>query len=137
MNAKFRRAALRVARCVYGAFILIDGTLRVVSAIQGSPKPKFAQLAAESFNHAIFANPFMDPLLGTSFMVGGLALFFNRTTPLGLAILMPSFIVIFFFHLFLTGQVVWGAGHLLFLLFLGWVYRRSFTPLWNCNSPAI
>ena len=136
MNAKFKRISLRVARVIYGAFILADGTLRVASSIQGSPKPKYAQLTAESFNHAIFSYPFMDPLLGASFMVAGLALFFNRTTPLGLAILMPSFIVIFFFHLFLTGQVVWGAGHLLFLLFLCWVYRRAFTPLWNYSNPA-
>jgi hypothetical protein len=136
MNAKFRHVALRMASCIYGAFIFMDGTLRVINSVQGSPKPKFAQLSAESFNHAIFANPFMDPLLGVSFMVAGLALFFNRTTPLGVAILMPSFVVIFFFHLFLTGQVVWGAGHLLFLLFLCWVYRRAFTPLWNYSNPA-
>lgn len=136
MKAKFGRITLVIARCVYGIFIIVDGVLRVIGSIRGGPKPQFAQPAAESFNHAVFAAPFMDPLLGVSFVVAGLALFFNRTAPLGVAILIPPIIVIFFFHLFLTGQVVWGAGHLLFVLFLLWVYRQAFRPLWNYGNAA-
>ena len=131
MKSRFGSIALAVARCVYGFFFIGDGALRVISSIRGSPKPQFEQPAAEAFNGPVFATPFMDPLLGISFIVAGLALFRERTAPLGVAILLPSMIVIFFFHLFLSGQVAWGAGHLLFVLFLLWVYRSAFTPLWN------
>ena len=131
MNAKFGNMALAVARSVYGLFILLDGAGRVFYSIQGYPKPKFVQPAAEAFNSHVFANPFMDPLLGVSFIAAGLALFFNRTAPLGVAILLPTMIVIFFFHVFLTGEIVWGSCHLLFVLFLLWVYRRAFAPLRN------
>lgn len=136
MKSKIAGIALTVARVVYGLFFIMDGAIRVISSVQGTPKPKFAQPAAEAFNGPLFAAPFTDPLLGTSFIVAGLALFFNRTSPLGVAILLPSMVVIFFFHLFLTGQIVWGAGHLLFVLFLVWVYRAAFTPLWNYGKPA-
>lgn len=136
MKSKIAGTALTVARVVYGLFFIIDGAIRVMSSIRGTPKPKFAQPAAEAFNGPLFAAPFTDPLLGTSFIVAGLSLFFNRTAPLGVAILLPSMIVIFFFHLFLTGQIVWGAGHFLFVLFLLWVYRAAFTPLWNYGKPT-
>jgi hypothetical protein len=136
MKSKLGSVALAIARCVYGLFFIFDGALRVIGAIQGSPKPTFAQPAAEAFNGPLFAAPFTDPLLGTSFIVAGLALLFNRTAPLGVAILLPSIVVIFFFHLFLTGQIAWGAGHLLFVLFLLWVYRHAFAPLWNHGKSA-
>lgn len=136
MKAKPGNIALAVARCVYGLFFIGDGALRVIGSIRGDPKPTFVQPAAEAFNGPVFATPFMDPLLGTSFIAAGLALFFNRTAPLGVAILLPSMIVIFLFHLFLSGQIVWGAGHLLFVLFLLLVYRSAFTPLWNHGKTA-
>lgn len=127
--------ALAVSRCIYGLFFLVDGALRVVGSIQDR-YIGYVQPAADAFNRAFWDTQFMNPLLGASFIAAGAALFFNRTAPLGVALLLPTMFVIFFFHLFLTGQVAWGTGHLLFTLFLSWTYRDAFRPLWNHKADA-
>jgi len=132
---KAASVALAVSRCIYGLFFLVDGVLRVAGSIRGE-YIGYVQPAAEAFNRAFWDTQFMNPLLGVSFIAAGVALFFRRTAPLGVALLLPTMIVIFFFHLFLTGGVAWGTGHLLFTLFLLWVYRDAFRPLWNYRTDA-
>jgi hypothetical protein len=135
MANKVARIALRLSRCIYGLFILVDGGLRVVGSMQGQYLG-FVQPSADAFNRALWDTHFMNPLLGVSFVVAGLALFSNRTAPLGVALILPTMIIIFFFHVFLTGEVIWGTCHLLFTLFLLWVYRDAFKPLWNFRADA-
>lgn len=136
MTLKVGRFVLRCLQTVYGLFFVLDGALRLIGSARGDPKETFVQPAAEAFNGPVFATPFMDPLLGASFVVAGIALMFRRTTPLGVLILLPSLIVIFLFHAYLTGQIVWGGGHLLFVLLLAWLYRDAFRPLWNYPATA-
>jgi hypothetical protein len=51
----------------------------------------------------------MDPLIGASYLVGGAALALRRTAPLGLILLAPTVVVIFFFDTFLARLPVPGV----------------------------
>ena len=75
------------------------------------------------------ATGFFNPLLMVDYALGGGALLFRRTAPLGLALLAPSVGVIFLFHLKLTGNVAWGGGWALAWALLAWRYRAGFTGL--------
>lgn len=81
------------------------------------------------FSDALEASRFMYPTLAVSYLGGGLALFFPRTAPLGLAILGPPAAIILLFHVFLTGQFVWGVSWAAAWLLMVWRYRRGFLPL--------
>lgn len=55
----------------------------------------------------------------------------HRTAPLGIVMLAPVVVVIFLFHVVLTGNWPWGTLNLAWIAGLGWRYRRGFTALWT------
>jgi hypothetical protein len=86
---------------------------------------------AIAFQKALTETHFMDPLLAIACLFGGVALLIRRTAPLGIVILAPVVVVIFLFHLVLTGNWMWGTLNLLWFAGLAWYYRRAFIPLCN------
>jgi putative oxidoreductase len=124
-----------VARGVYGLFFAGTGCWIFVAMATGllsapvQPTPE-----AAAFMRALGEARFVDPLLASSFLLGGGLLLFDRTAPAGLALLAPSVAVILLFHLFLSGQYVWGPFVALWFLILAWHYRRAFLAL--CTHSA-
>lgn len=78
----------------------------------------------------------MNPLIMISMVVGGLAMLFHRTAPLGLVLLAPSVTVIVLFHWVLSGNLVWGTLWGLWLLALAWRYRDALFRLVQPANPA-
>jgi hypothetical protein len=98
---------------------------------------KDAEHAATPFEKALAETGFMNLLLCAACFVGGGALLFRRTAPLGLVILMPLVIIIFFFHIVITKSYFWGTLNLVWLIVLLWQFRPAFHPLWNYVEPSI
>lgn len=92
--------------------------------------------AARSFMDALSASGFFVPLLGATYLVGAIALLIPRTAPFGILVLTPPMVVIFFFHMFLTGMVWWAAAWVGGLALLGWGYRDAFRGLVNFKGQA-
>ena len=92
--------------------------------------------AATAFEAALAQTGFMNPLLCLGCFLGGGALLFRRTAPLGIALLAPLVVIIFCFHLFITKSYLWGTLNLLWLAVLAWRYRRGFDQLWHYTGPV-
>lgn len=120
-------------RIVYGLFFLAMGVWATTGI---GPRPVQPTRAAADFTQALTDTGFMDPLLGASFLLGGGALLFHRTAPLGIVALAPSVAVILFFHLFLSGQYIWGPFVAAYLAALAWHYRGGFVPLWSYGTAS-
>lgn len=50
---------------------------------------------------------------------------------LGMVLLTPFVVGIFFTHLLLDGSVIWGTAHLALLVLLAWQFRSAYRPLWT------
>ncbi|HVV02536.1 MAG TPA: hypothetical protein VHH88_14300 [Verrucomicrobiae bacterium] len=78
----------------------------------------------------------MQLVSGTQ-LVAGLLLLANRFVPLALVILMPIFVNIIAFHLFLQpAGLAPGAVLLVLELYLAWSYRAAFKPLLRPRAQA-
>jgi hypothetical protein len=63
-------------------------------------------------------------------------LWFQRTAPLGLALLSPPMLIIVLFHIFLGKDAgPWIAIALIHAILL-WQFRSAFTPLWSFSPKA-
>ncbi|MEP7005167.1 MAG: hypothetical protein ABI810_04235 [Sphingomonas bacterium] len=102
-----------------------------VGTVMGWPSPCQPTLVAQSFTDALDASRIINPLLAMTYITGGVALVFNRTAPLGTVLLAPAIGTIFFFHLVLTGQVIWGSANALCIAVLAWRYRSRLSLLWS------
>jgi hypothetical protein len=133
---RFLDYGLTGLRWLFGAFFFSTGvvialylTLHVGKAIVQPTA------AAQALDDALHRSGFIDPLLSICYMVGGAALALRRTTPLGLILLAPSVVVIFFFDAFLAHAVaaacitaaVWGV--------LALRHFDGFRGLWNYGRP--
>lgn len=121
-------------RIVFAMFFLAMGIWALSSGFGIGSPPEQPTRAAADFTGALTRTGFMDPLLGASFLAGGAALMLRRTIPLGLVILAPSVAVILFFHLFLSGQYVWGPFVAVYFLALAWHHRAGLESLWNASA---
>jgi len=92
---------------------------------------KDAANASTPLEKAMAESLFMNPLLCLACLVGGGAMLFRRTTPLGIAILAPLVIIIFCFHMVITKSYFWGSLNLILLVAIAWEFRRGIEPLWN------
>ena len=92
--------------------------------------------AGRAFMDALTNTSFFTPLLGVTYLVGASALLLQRTAPLGIVLLAPVMVMIFFFHLFLTGMVVWGAAWAGVLAVLAWGHRDAFKALVTFSGQA-
>jgi hypothetical protein len=119
------------SRWIFGLWYLMTGGAWLVTHAlgRGTAHPETAP-GAIAFQKALTESHFMDPLLAIACLLGGGALLSRRTAPLGIAILAPVVVVIFLFHLVLTGNWIWGTLNLAWLAGLAWHYRKAFTALW-------
>jgi len=125
-------------RWIFGLWYFITGGAWLVAhAIgRGAAHHELAP-GAIAFQKALTESLFMDPLLAVTCLFGGAALLFRRTAPLGIAMLAPLVVVIFLFHLVLTGNWMWGTLNLAWFAGLAWCYRAAFTTLWTyTESPG-
>jgi hypothetical protein len=121
----------RAARWLYGAYFLLVAVMVARMLWFGAPGVHEPTPASQAFNDAMNATGFFNPLLMVDYALGGGALLFRRTAPLGLAILAPPVVVIFLFHLCLTGNIAWGGGWALGWALMAWRYRAGFAGLWS------
>ena len=85
---------------------------------------------------AIEATKFMVPLLGGCYFLGGVALWFRRTSPLGLALLSPPMVIIILFDILLAKEAgPWIPIALIHAILL-WHFRSAFTSLWSYGVEA-
>jgi hypothetical protein len=119
-------------RWLYALFFIATGVMIVVTLTTGAiPRPPLATPAAAAFDHAIAATGFIDPALAASYLLGGLALLRERTTPFGLVLLAPAVTVILLVHIFLSGLWPIGAATAAVAGLLAWRHRSGFTGLWS------
>ncbi len=97
---------------------------------------KDAANASTPLEKAMAESLFMNPLLCLACLVGGGAMLFRRTTPLGIVILAPLVIIIFCFHMIITKSYLWGSLNLILLAANAWQFRRGFDQLWNYSGTA-
>lgn len=97
---------------------------------------KDAAQASTSLERVMAETRFMNPLLCLACLMGGGAMLFRRTTPLGIVILAPLVVIIFFFHMMITRSYLWGSLNFLWLAALAWQYRRGLEPLWRYTGPG-
>jgi hypothetical protein len=121
----------RAARWLYGGYFLFVALMVVRILWFGAPGVHEPTAASKAFADAMNATGFFNPLLMVDYALGGGALLFRRTAPLGLALLAPPIVVIFLFHLVLTGNVAWGGGWALDWGLLALRYRAGFAGLWS------
>ena len=133
-----RRAMVSAMRYVTVALRSLLGLIFLASGLNGFlhrfPNP--AMLEAVSFFTALLNSHYMLPLLCTTEVVGGALLLSGFLVPLGLAILAPVVVNIFFFHLFLAPEGLPLATTVVALeLFLTFQYRAAFAGVFS--SPAL
>jgi hypothetical protein len=123
-------------RWLFGAFFFSTGVVIVLYLVFGIGHTIVQPTAAaQVFDDALHRSGFMDPLIALSYLVGGAALALRRTTPLGLILLAPSVVVIFFFdavlaHLVPIACAVAGVWGLLALR-----HFDGFRGLWSYGGP--
>jgi hypothetical protein len=122
-------------RWIFGLWYLLTGAMWLVThALRRGTAHQEVTTGAIAFQKALTESHFMDPLLAFACLLGGGALLLRRTTPLGIVVLAPLVIVIFLFHLILTGNWIWGTLNLGWFTGLAWYCRRAFTSLWNYSE---
>ena len=123
-------------RILYGSFF-VAVTIWVVIARTTGLLPGFAPPTgnAAAFSEGLQQLRFAFPLIAFANIAGGAALLIKRTAPLGVVLLTPSVVGIFFYHLLFTGFVWWGLIWTAGLALLAWSYRGGLQPLWSYGSP--
>lgn len=126
------RLSISVFRVAYGAFYLAVGLYGGFSLLAGRGNPFTVEAGpGADFQDALQATGFIIPLMLTCYVIGGAALLFNRTAPLGIIVLAPFVVVIFSYHVLLGGSVWWAVLWATGLMLLAWRYRDAFVPLVN------
>jgi hypothetical protein len=92
--------------------------------------------AGRALLEALTETSFFTPMLAVTFLSGASALLSQRTAPLGIVLLAPPMVMIFFFHIFLTGMVLWGTAWAGALAVLAWGHRDAFKALVTFRGPA-
>ena len=122
----------RVVRWLFGAFYLISGAQFALVLAGVLPKPDFVVSdASAAFQNALAATGFVIPLLFLTYIVSGALLLRERTAPLGIVMLAPVMVIIFFTNTMLDRAWIWGGANALILAALAWQFRSAFIPLWN------
>jgi hypothetical protein len=124
-------------RWIFGLWYLLTGGAWLVAHALGRGAAHHEVTAgAIALQKALTESHFMDPLLALTCLFGGAALIIRRTAPLGIAMLAPVVVVIFLFHLMLSGNWMWGSLNVVWFAGLAWCYRRAFTTLWSYSESA-
>ncbi|WCT75343.1 hypothetical protein PQ455_09035 [Sphingomonas naphthae] len=123
-----------VARILFGLFFIYAPILILIEF--GGQHPPETVPAAARFTIALNDTGFMNPSLIAVLLIGGVAMLFDRSAPIGLILLGPPIFVIALFHWFLTHQYVWGSIWPLWAAALAWHYRPVFARLWERRPAA-
>lgn len=119
---------LTVLRLLYAVFWV---AMAVSPLILSSPFPRQPTPEANAFWDAIAATGFMVPMIGATYLAGGLACLAHRSAPLGLALLSVPLAVIVPFNALLARQagpwIAIAVAHVALLV----VYRRAYVALWS------
>lgn len=126
---KYGQIAWTVARVLFGLFFLYAPVMIIIKF--GGNHPPETAAAAARFTLALNDTGFMNPSLIAALLIGGAAMLFDRTAPIGLLVLAPPIFVIGCFHWFLTHNYVWGSLWPIWWAILAWRYRAVFARLWE------
>ena len=124
--------ALKLVRYLFAAFYVLIGIQTTLALLGIIPMPDFDLSPRNAaFQAALGETGFIVPIMALVFMASGVLMFFQRTAPLGIVLLAPFVVVIFFTHLMLDGSVIRGTAHLGLLSLFAWQFRSAFRPLWS------
>lgn len=126
----------RVLRYLYAAYYLFIGVVLSLSVVGVIP-PLHPRPGTESaaFQAALGRTGFMFPLLAITYIASACALLLHRTAPLGLVLLAPVAVVIFFTDTLLDTAWLWGTINAVVLAALAWHFRFAFRPLFSYVVP--
>jgi len=127
---------MRILRLGYAFAIFAICIYAALATWKALPPLTPPTAAGRAFLEALTATSFFTPLLAVTFLAGASALLFQRTAPLGIALLAPPMVLIFFFHIFLTGMLLWGGTWAGGLAVLAWGHRDAFKALVTYRGPA-
>lgn len=121
-----------VARVLLGLVFFLAGLAALLHLV---PKPSTPlPEGATAFAEAMMKTGYLFPLLKITETVAGALLLFKRCVPLALILLAPIVVNIVAFHAFLEPSGIPVALVILLLeLYLAWVYRNAFRPLFPAN----
>lgn len=127
--------ASKIFRIAYGAFYLLVGMYGGYSLLSGGGNPFGVEPGpGADFQAALEETGFVVPIMLLCFSVGGAALLFARTAPLGIVLLAPFVVVIFFYHVMLGGSVAWAIFWAAGLAFLIYLFRARLGVLVGLSS---
>lgn len=126
---------LRIVRTLFAGFYVLVGAQAALALLGVIPVPDFDLSARNAaFQEALGETGFIVPLMAFMFVAGGILMMPDRTAPLGIVLLAPFVVVIFFTHLVLDGSAIWGLLNLGLLLLFAFQFRSSFMPLLNASK---
>lgn len=127
----------RVLRYLFAAYYLLVGVYLALAlaGVIPLPHPKVSGPSA-AFQGALGRTGFMFPLLACTYVASACALCFYRTAPLGLVLLAPIAVVIFFTDIFLDTAWIWGTLNAVVLAALAWHFRFAYRPLFFYSGGA-
>lgn len=123
---------LIVLRWFYGLLFLLIGAHALLATFGFLPKGDYpSSPESAEFTQALFGSGFIGPLMSVTYFVSGLLIVIRRTTPLGLVLLAPFVVGIFFTNLLLNGSLASAFIITGVWLLLAWQVRSAYQPMWN------
>lgn len=125
----------RILRYLYAAYYLFVGVYLALSLVGviAPPHPKVSEASA-AFQGALVKTGFMFPLLALTYIASACALCLYRTAPLGLVLLAPVAVIIFFTDTLLDTAWLFGTLNLVVLVALAWHFRFAYRPLFSYSA---
>lgn len=122
------------ARCALGLVFFAAGLTGLLNLVPPPSTPMPA--AAEALGAAMHGTGYLLPLIKGTELLAGALLLVNCFVPLALVLLAPVLLNIVAFHAFLTpGDVGLAIALLAAALYLAWVYRSAYSPLFVRRAP--
>ena len=130
----------RLLRWLYGGYFILLGVATELQMLGFFPDPNWDKgMSAQSaaFLDAMLKTGYLLPLIALVWIASGVAFLFQRTAPLGVALLTPVMVNIVLADTLLDTVYLWAAAHAAPLALLAWRYRSGFRGLWNYTPPAM
>lgn len=128
MSHKIKSLSVVSSRIILGLIYFVFG-LNFFFQFLGTPPP--AGGAAESFTTGLFMSGYFFPVMKVIEVTLGFALIVGVYVPLALVVLMPITVNILLFHLFLTDNAIMSIVMVGLQLYLAWMYRDYYKPLFE------
>lgn len=127
----------RILRYLFAAYYLLVGVYLALAlvGIIPPPHPKVGGASA-AFQAALGKTGFMFPLLAFTYVASACALLFRRTAALGLVLLAPVAVIIFFTDTLLDTAWLFGTLNVVVLAALAWHFRSAYRPLFSYSVGA-